>query len=210
MHELSSVLPWPVLLPLSDKNYDDAERLHAHMRLMLAQALPAPESTTAIAAMSSPMRNSLMVEVVDAVLQSFNLYALETTLMAVAAEAVLGPNQHVIGAAARSARSAVTTNDTLIADDIAHASEHTGLTKDSSGEENLEQSSGIKSTNPHARLEADEVGLIRELELERSRLSWRIEQHARRGVQLRRQAQHLDELIASRRRRRSACQAEPS
>ena len=40
LRALDDALPWPIRKPLSNKMYDEFERLHSHMKLMVAQALP--------------------------------------------------------------------------------------------------------------------------------------------------------------------------
>ena len=39
---LQALLPWPLVQPLAEDLHKDFERLHAHMRLMLVQALESP------------------------------------------------------------------------------------------------------------------------------------------------------------------------
>lgn len=93
---ISTSMPWPVARPLARKLYDESERLHAHMRLLVAQALPLPEEVLRLPERS---RDSLVLAVLEAALESCNLYALESALLTTMAQALLR-SEHSAGAEA--------------------------------------------------------------------------------------------------------------
>ena len=85
MGQLQGALPIPISLPLGEKLYQDAERLHAHMRLMVAQSLTLPPLSPPL---SPALADALALDVLDAVLGECNLFALESSLMALLADAL--------------------------------------------------------------------------------------------------------------------------
>jgi len=82
--QLESALPWAVRKPLCGKLYDEFERLHAHMRLMLAQALVFPLMTEPL---SARQQDALVLDLIDGVLSELNLYSHECSTLALMAEA---------------------------------------------------------------------------------------------------------------------------
>ena len=173
IRQLDGVLPWPVTRPLNAKDYTECERLHSHMRLLIAQSLTAGVSRDAgmepALQLGDKARSTLVLEVVEAVLVSFNLYSLESALLAVAAQALLEPHAPTLEAARAAVAGAAHGN----------------------GGEGPPVGAGTRGDGE--ALEGDALRCA--LEQERARLVWRLDQHGREGRRMRRQAQQIDEVL---------------
>ena len=91
LRALDDALPWPIRKPLSNKMYDEFERLHAHMKLMVAQALPLPPTTGVPppTPLTAQQADALVLGVLDVALDELNLYALECAVMALMAASLV-------------------------------------------------------------------------------------------------------------------------
>jgi len=83
--QLEVALPWAVRKPLCGKMYDEFERLHAHMRLMLAQALVFPVLPEPL---TESQQDALVLDIIDSSLGELNLYSHECSTLALMAEAL--------------------------------------------------------------------------------------------------------------------------
>ena len=88
---LQALLPWPLVKPLTEDLHKDFERLHAHMRLMLVQALESPRLNDF---RSEGQRDALALDVLDAVLSELNSYSHECAVMAVVIDALAARRDH--------------------------------------------------------------------------------------------------------------------
>ncbi|KAL1527912.1 hypothetical protein AB1Y20_009292 [Prymnesium parvum] len=83
--QLEGAMPWPVRTALCTKQYDEFERLHAHMRLMLAQALVLPPLRDPL---TESQQDALVLDLLERVLGELNLYAHECGTLVLMAEAI--------------------------------------------------------------------------------------------------------------------------